>query len=103
MDGASETQILWRVTIPMVLPTIFTAMILRSIDALKTFDIIYAMTGGGPGYSSETLNIMAFKYSFEYFRMGQSSVVLIFLFVTVLLSSLGIIRLQRFSESEAVR
>jgi multiple sugar transport system permease protein len=98
VDGASETQILWRVTIPMVLPTIFTAMILRSIDALKTFDIIYAMTGGGPGYSSETLNIMAFKYSFEYFRMGQSSVVLIFLFVTVLLSSLGIIRLQRFSD-----
>jgi multiple sugar transport system permease protein len=98
VDGASEAQILWRVTLPMVLPTIFTAMILRSIDALKTFDIIYAMTGGGPGYSSETLNIMAFKYSFEYFRMGQSSVILVFLFITVLLFSLGIIRLQRFSE-----
>jgi multiple sugar transport system permease protein len=82
----------------MVLPTIFTAMVLRSIDGLKTFDIIYAMTGGGPGYASETLNIMAFKYSFEYFRMGQSSVILVFLFVVVLLFSLGIIRLQRLSE-----
>jgi multiple sugar transport system permease protein len=99
VDGASEAQILWRITIPMVLPTVFTAMILRTVDALKTFDIIYAMTGGGPGYSSETLNIMAFKYSFEYFRMGQSSVVLVFLFITVLLFSLGIIRLQRFSET----
>ena len=59
-------------------------MILRSIDALKTFDIIYAMTGGGPGYASETLNIMGFKYSFEYFRMGQSSVILVFLFLVVL-------------------
>jgi hypothetical protein len=55
----------------MLMPAILTAMILRSIDALKTFDIIYAMSGGGPRYSSETLNIMAFKYSFEYFRMGQ--------------------------------
>jgi len=98
VDGASEAQILWRVTIPMVLPTIFTAMILRSIDGLKTFDIIYAMTGGGPGYASETLNIMAFKYSFEYFRMGQSSVILVFLFLIVLLFSLGIVRLQRMSE-----
>ena len=61
-----------------------TAMMLRSIDALKTFDIIFAMTGGGPGYASETLNIMAFKYSFEYFRMGQSSVILVFLFLVVL-------------------
>jgi multiple sugar transport system permease protein len=98
VDGASEAQILWRITLPMVLPTIFTAMVLRSIDGLKTFDIIYAMTGGGPGYASETLNIMAFKYSFEYFRMGQSSVILVFLFVVVLLFSLGILRLQRISE-----
>jgi multiple sugar transport system permease protein len=98
VDGASEAQILWRVTLPMVLPTIFTAMVLRSIDGLKTFDIIYAMTGGGPGYASETLNIMAFKYSFEYFRMGQSSVILVFLFLVVLLFSLGILRLQRISE-----
>ena len=42
------------------------------------------MTGGGPGYASETLNVMAFKYSFEYFRMGQASVLLVFLFIIVL-------------------
>jgi len=41
---------------------------------------------------------MAFKYSFEYFRMGQSSVILVFLFLLVLLFSLGILRLQRISE-----
>ncbi len=100
VDGASEIQILRRVTLPMVFPTILTAMVLRSIDGLKTFDIIYAMTGGGPGYASETLNIMAFKYSFEYFRMGRSSVILVFLFLVVLLCSLGIIRLQRISERQ---
>lgn len=94
VDGATEAQILWRITLPMVSPTILTAMTLRTIDALKTYDIIYAMTGGGPGYASETLNVMAFKYSFEYFRMGQASVLLVFLFIIVLACSLGIMRLR---------
>ena len=99
VDGASEWQILRYVTLPMVMPVILTAMILRLIDALKTFDIIFAMTGGGPGYASETLNIMGFKYSFEYFRMGQSSVILIALFLVVLLCSLGIMKLRASSEN----
>jgi len=98
VDGASEWQILKYVTIPMVMPVILTAMILRLIDALKTFDIIFAMTGGGPGYASETLNIMGFKYSFEYFRMGQSSVILVVLFFVVFGCSLGIMKLRASSE-----
>lgn len=98
VDGASEWQILRYVTIPMVMPVILTALILRLIDALKTFDIIFAMTGGGPGYASETLNIMGFKYSFEYFRMGQSAVILVALFLVVFGCSLGIMKLRSSSE-----
>jgi multiple sugar transport system permease protein len=99
IDGASEWQIIRWVTIPMVMPVILTALILRLIDALKTFDIIFAMTGGGPGYASETLNIMGFKYSFEYFRMGQSAVILVVLFLVVFTCSLGIMRLRSASET----
>ena len=98
VDGASEWQILRYVTIPMLMPVILTAMILRLIDALKTFDIIFAMTGGGPGYASETLNILGYRYSFEYFRMGQSSVILVVLFVVVFSCSLGIMKLRASSE-----
>ena len=98
VDGASEWQILRYVTIPMLMPVILTAVILRLIDALKTFDIIFAMTGGGPGYASETLNIMGYKYSFEYFRMGQSSVILVVLFLVVFGCSLGIMKLRASSE-----
>lgn len=98
VDGANGAQVLFRITLPMLMPTILTALILRAVDALKTYDIIYAMTGGGPGYSSETLNILAYKYSFEYFRMGQSSVVLVVLFIIVLLFSLGVLRLQKLFE-----
>ena len=99
IDGASEWQIIRFVTIPMVMPVILTALILRLIDALKTFDIIFAMTGGGPGYASETLNIMGFKYSFEYFRMGQSAVILVVLFLVVFGCSLGIMKLRSASET----
>ncbi len=98
VDGANEWQIFWKITLPMVTPTLLTALILRTIDALKTFDIIYAMTGGGPGYSSETLNIMAFKYSFEYFRMGEASVILVFLFLLVFIMSLLIVRMRKSLE-----
>lgn len=98
VDGATGPQILAFITLPMLAPTILTAMILRLIDALKTFDIIFAMTGGGPGYASETLNILGFKYSFEYFKIGQASVMLVSLFVIVLASSLGIMKMRARSE-----
>ena len=98
VDGANARQVLFRITLPMLMPTILTAVILRAIDALKTYDIIYSMTGGGPGYASENLNILAFKYSFEYFRMGQSAVMLVILFLIVLLFSLVVMRLRRAFE-----
>jgi multiple sugar transport system permease protein len=95
VDGASASQIFLHITLPMVMPTILTAIILRAVDALKTYDIIYSMTQGGPGYSSETLNILAYKYSFEYFNLGQASAILVFLFFLVLLFSLVVIRLRK--------
>jgi multiple sugar transport system permease protein len=95
VDGANGFQIFFRVTLPMIMPTVLTAIILRAVDALKTYDIIYAMTRGGPGYSSETLNIYAYKLSFEYFEMGHSSVALVFLFVIVLLFSIGVMKLRK--------
>jgi multiple sugar transport system permease protein len=99
VDGANDFQTFFRVTLPMVMPTVLTAIVLRAVDALKTYDIIYAMTRGGPGYSSETLNILAFKLSFEYFNMGRSSAVLVFLFLIVLIFSLGVMKArQRFEQ-----
>lgn len=98
VDGANGFQIFFHITLPMIVPTVLTAVILRAIDALKTFDIIYAMTGGGPGYSSETINIMAFKYSFEYFDLGTASAMLVFLFLLVLLFSLGVIKVRALFE-----
>jgi multiple sugar transport system permease protein len=99
VDGANGVQIFFRITLPMIMPTILTALVLRAVDALKTYDIIYAMTKGGPGYASETLNILAYKLSFEYFNMGRSSAALVFLFLVVLLFSLGIMALRKKFEN----
>jgi multiple sugar transport system permease protein len=95
VDGAGGVQIFFKITLPMVMPTVLTAIVLRAVDALKTYDIIYAMTRGGPGYASETLNILAYKLSFEYFYLGQSSAALVFLFFIVLGFSLAVMALRK--------
>jgi len=95
VDGANAVQTFFRITLPMIMPTVLTAIVLRSVDALKTYDIIAAMTRGGPGYSSETLNIHGYKLSFEYFTMGQASSVLVFLFLIVLFFSLGVMQIRK--------
>ena len=95
VDGASGAQTFFRITLPMIMPTILTAIVLRLVDALKTYDIIFAMTGGGPGYSSETLNILAYKYNFQYTDFGPGSGMLVFLFLIVLLFSLGVMQVRK--------
>ncbi len=95
VDGASYWQITWKITLPLLIPTIAVATLLRLIDALKTFDIIYTMTGGGPGYSSETLNIYTYQQAFSYFNFGYASSVLVIFFAIVLGLSLIVINLTR--------
>ncbi len=84
IDGASGWQTFWSITLPSIRSAIVVALILRSIDALKTFDIIYVITQGGPGTASETLNVLAFKSGFEFFRVGYAASLLIFLLFVVL-------------------
>jgi multiple sugar transport system permease protein len=98
VDGASPAQTLWRITLPMLMPTVSVAALLRLIDALKTFDIIYAMTGGGPGFASETLNIYAYQQAFSYFSFGYASAVLVLFFTVVLGMSLAATHFRRVVE-----
>lgn len=95
IDGASGLQLFWYLTLPMLRPTLMVALMFRSIDALKTFDIIYVMTGGGPAYASETLNLYIFSQGFQYFNMGYASAALVLYFVLVMGASLLFIRLRR--------
>ena len=62
---------------PLLLPTIVTATILRSVDLLRFFDIIYITTQGGPGNASNTLNIYGFRVGFEFFNIGYASALML--------------------------
>ncbi|MFY0544096.1 carbohydrate ABC transporter permease [Brevibacillus sp. H7] len=84
VDGANTFQVFWNITLPLLKPTIYSAVLLRLIDALKTFDIIYATTQGGPGTSSQTLNIYGYVLGFQYFKIGQASALLMIFFAIVL-------------------
>jgi len=91
IDGASRLQTIRYVTIPLVWPYIMTAVILRAIDALKSFDIIYVMTQGGPGTASETMNIFLYLQAFAFYNIGLSSAVVVIFFVLLLIMSVGLL------------
>jgi multiple sugar transport system permease protein len=95
IDGASATQMFWRITLPLLRPTIIVALLFRAIDCLKTFDIIYVMTQGGPGFASETLNVYTFQVGLFYFHIGYASSLLVILFALVLGVSLLLIKVRR--------
>ncbi len=95
IDGASSAQMFWRITLPLLRPVIIVALLFRAIDCLKTFDIIYVMTQGGPGFASETLNVYTFQVGLFYFHIGYASSLLVILFALVLGVSLLLIKVRR--------
>ena len=84
LDGASEWQLFRYVTLPLVAPFIAVAAVIRTIDALKTFDTIYVITGGGPGTASETINLYLYLQAFAFYNIGTASAVVVVFFVIVL-------------------
>jgi multiple sugar transport system permease protein len=84
IDGASRWQTFRRITLPLLMPTLVTAALLRSVDLLRFFDIIYITTQGGPGNASNTLNIYGFRKGFEFFEIGYASALMITLSAIVL-------------------
>lgn len=86
VDGANAWQRFRHVTLPLMMPTVITAVLLRAIDALKTFDILYATKGKGGGsfHEVETLNIYGYGLSFDYNKYGTASAVLIIFFMMII-------------------
>jgi multiple sugar transport system permease protein len=96
VDGANAWQRFWLIIVPLMRPVILAAVLLRGIDALKTFDILYATKGKGGGSFNdvETLNIYAYGLSFDYNEYGVASAVLI-LFFLIILGIIWVLQMQR--------
>jgi multiple sugar transport system permease protein len=83
IDGATPWQSFRHITLPLLMPFIVVALIIRTIDALKAFDTIYVITQGGPGTSSETINIFLYLQGFAYYNMGYASAVVVVFFALI--------------------
>lgn len=88
IDGANGWQKLWRITVPMLTPTTFFVMIMLTIQCFKVFDLVYVMTGGGPGNATKTLVNYIYEKAFTSWEFGPASAGAIVLFVIVLVITL---------------
>lgn len=73
LDGASGFQMFRHITLPLLSFQIKLAVLLRLIDTFRIFDKVYAMTGGGPGYATETISLYIYREGFRYFHLGYAS------------------------------
>ena len=84
-----------RVTLPMLRPLLLVVLIFRTIDAFRVFDTIYVLTGGGPGNTTETVSIYAYKVLFQTLQFGYGSALAVMVFFIVGLITLGYVRVLR--------
>ena len=85
IDGAGDFTIFRKVTLPMIMGTIFVAALLRAMDAFRVFPKIYIMTGGGPGQSTESASILVLKTAFRYFEVGYGASMTIVMLILLML------------------
>lgn len=88
IDGATRGQYFWNIALPLLKPSLKSAAILSMVGSLKYFDLIYVMTGGGPGTSTELMATYMYKLSFSQFNMGYGSTVAAGMFILISLVSL---------------
>jgi multiple sugar transport system permease protein len=98
IDGASSPQQLRFLTIPLMMPTILVATLIRLIAALKTYDLVYILTRGGPGISTETISYYIYRVAFVFLDMGTSAAMSFLLLVLIVILTLVLMRVMRAGE-----
>lgn len=90
IDGASPRQIFSKITLPLLVPTMNTVLTLSLIGGLRTYDLIYAMTGGGPGYSTEVLGSAIYKlFARGNYGLATAGYVIMFVVVSIIVFPLN--------------
>jgi len=97
VDGATRWQQFLEITLPMLRPAIFVALIFRTITGVQTFDIPFAMTGGGPGDSTETLAMYINKTTLDFLDFGYGSALAALMFLISMIATSGYLRYTRRS------
>jgi putative chitobiose transport system permease protein len=100
IDGATKWKQIWHITVPLLMPSIMIVTIMSSISAMKVFEEIYVMTGGGPLNSSKTLVFYIYEEAFDKLQMGYASAAGVVLFVITLIFSVINIKFMSKKESD---
>src|SRR5947208_1394003 len=95
IDGATRWQIFRYISLPLIMPFLFIASMIRMIDAVKSFDIIFAITQGGPGSASETINLYLYSVAFVYYDVGYASAIVVVFFALIVALAAALLRLRR--------
>jgi len=95
VDGAGAWTVFRRITLPLLAPVILVAAVFRTIDALRVFDAIYVLTGGGPANSTETLSIYAYRVLFQMLDFGYGSALAVVMLAITGIAALAYARLLR--------
>lgn len=96
IDGAGRFGCFWHITIPQLRHAILVALLFRSIDAFRSFDILYVLTQGGPGNSTEVLSLFSYRTLFQYLDFGRGSAVAVVM--AIFTTGLSLIYIRVLSE-----
>ncbi|WKA46194.1 sugar ABC transporter permease [Geobacillus zalihae] len=88
IDGATKWQQFIQITLPLLKSSILVALLFRTLDAFRVFDLIYVLTGGGPANSTETISILAYKVMFSQTNFGAGSALAVIVFLCVAIISM---------------
>lgn len=87
LDGTSNVQLFFRITLPLLMPVVLTITLLRTIFSLKMFDQVVTMTNGGPGGSTQTFNYLIYQTAFRFMDMGYAAAMAAILIVIMAIIS----------------
>jgi len=90
VDGASTWFTFRRVTLPLLRPAIIIAVMIRMLDALRVFEYVFAITRGGPGQATETIQYLIYRVGFQFFRLGEASA-MAYVLVGIVLTLVGVL------------
>jgi ABC-type sugar transport system permease subunit len=93
IDGAGAWRRFREITLPLLVPALAVATLFRALDALRVFDVVYVLTGGGPGTATEPVSLYAFDVLFRSLRFGYGSAISMTVFMGAFLLALGFIAL----------
>jgi ABC-type sugar transport system permease subunit len=96
LDGAGALRRFWHVTLPMLSPSLFFAVVINFIGAFQIFEPMYIMTSGGPGTSTESVVMLVYETAFRSFDMGYGSAIAILILGVIMLATLTQVRLSRY-------